>query len=113
MNESGVVDRRMAWGYKFVLYIGCWIGALLAISRDAGLLSLIYMFPLGLAAFFNRRWGNDGGWGVLGFCIAVYAVHGWFYFRSRTVRSTLLFLGVLVILFLMNVPGCRSMINTH
>jgi hypothetical protein len=34
------------------------------------------MFPLGLAAFIDRQWANNGGWGIFAACIAVYLVHG-------------------------------------
>ena len=100
-------------GYKIALYAGAWVAALFATNPNGGLWALAWMFPLGLAAFFNRRWGNDGGWGVFGACIATYLVHAWFYFRSRSRRSTLLLLGALVVLFALNVPGCRAMINTR
>jgi len=71
------------------------------------------MFPLGLAAFIDRKWANSGGWEVFAACIAVYLIHAWFYFRSRTLRITLLLFGVLAILLICNVSGCRAMINTH
>jgi len=71
------------------------------------------MFPLGLAAFIDRKWANSGGWEVFAACIAVYLIHAWFYFRSRTLRTTLLLFGVLAILLICNVSGCRAMINTH
>src|ERR1041385_5312932 len=114
-SEAGKPSARSGVrpGYKIALYAGAWVAALFATNPSGGLSSLVWMFPLGLAAFFNRRWGNDGGWGVFGACIVIYLVHAWFYFRSRSRRSTLLLLGALVFLFVINVPGCRAMINTH
>ncbi len=99
--------------YKISLYVVAWIGAFLTTNPNAKYWAFIWMFPLGLASFFKDSLGNvDGKW-VLGFCIAIYVVHGFFYFRCRTMRSTLLWLGALVLLFAFNVPGCRAMINTH
>jgi hypothetical protein len=99
--------------YKIVAYVLAWLAALLATSPDTRLLVLVYMFPLGLAAFVERQWGNSGGWAVLAGCIAVYLVHAWFYFRSRKLWSTLLLFGGLAILLICNVSGCRAMLNTH
>ncbi len=94
--------------YKLTGYILVWLIALFATNPTLHYWALAYLFPLGLAAFLNLRWGNDGGWGVFGLCIAIYVVQAIFYFRSKTVRSTVLWLAVLVILLICNVAGCRS-----
>lgn len=107
-NDSGFRLRT-----RLGLYLIAWVGALLATNPNGGLIALIWMFPVGLAAFIDRRWGSDGGWAVFWACCAIYVVHGILYFRSRTKRSTLILLAVLVILLICNVSGCRSMINTH
>jgi len=60
-----------------------------------------------------RIWGNNGGWGVFAACIGIYLVHAYFYFRSRNVRATLVLFGILVILLICNVSGCKAMLNTH
>ncbi len=73
--------------YKIIAYFAAWLVALFATDPNGKFRPLVWMFPLGLAAF-NRRWGNDGGWGVLPACIAIYLVHGYFYFRSRSLRAT-------------------------
>ena len=99
--------------YKIVCYVVAWLAALFATNPNGGLWALAWMFPLGLAAFINRRWGNSGGWGVFAGCIVIYLVHAWFYFRSRTLRSTLFLFGVLAILLICNVSGCRAVIHTH
>ena len=99
--------------FKIICYVAAWSVALFASNPKGGLWALAWMFPLGLAAFINRQWANSGGWGILAACIAVYVIQAWFYFRSRTLRSTLFLFGVLVILLICNVSGCRSMINTH
>ncbi len=39
---------------------------------------------------------------------AVYLVHGYFYFRSKTVVRTALLYAILVILLIANVAGCRE-----
>src|SRR5437867_1887465 len=99
--------------YKIISYVAAWLAALFATNPNGGLWALAWMFPLGLAAFINRQWGNSGGWGVFAACIAVYLIHVWFYFRSRTLPSMLFLFGVLAILLICNVSGCRAMINTH
>jgi hypothetical protein len=71
------------------------------------------MFPLGLAAFIDPHWGNGGGWGVFAACIGIYLVHAYLYFRSRSLRSTLVLFAILVILLICNVSGCKAMLNTH
>ncbi|MEP6586184.1 MAG: hypothetical protein ABJB70_05625, partial [Candidatus Udaeobacter sp.] len=63
--------------------------------------------------FVDRHWGNSGGWGVFLSCVAIYLIHAWFYFRTRKLWSTLLLFGVLAILLICNVSGCRAMLNTH
>lgn len=112
-SENRTQNAGIRLRYKIIGYIAAWIAALFATNPDGGLWALAYMFPLGLAAFLNRRWGNDGGWGVLGACVAIYIVHAYFYFRSKTVRSTVILFGVLVILFLTNISGCREMLPKH
>ena len=93
---------------KTLFYLGAWILALFATNPTGGFWLWAYMFPLGLAAFINIRWGNDGGWGVFAACVAVYVVHAWFYFRSKTRLSTILWFALLVVLLLCNVVGCRQ-----
>lgn len=106
-------DKPMPLKYKLILYVGAWIAALFATDPSGGFWTLVYMFPLGLAAFINVHWGNDGGWGVLAACVGVYVVHGFFYFRSRSKRSTLLLFAVLVVLLLCNISGCHKMFPGH
>lgn len=115
MNDStpSSTSRPVAVKYKIIFYVVAWLAALVATDPSGTFLALIYMFPLGLAAFINVHWGNDGGWGVLAVCILVYLVHAWFYFRSRTQRSTLLWLALLVILLVGNVSGCHKMFPGH
>jgi predicted anti-sigma-YlaC factor YlaD len=98
-------------GYKIIAYIGAWIAALLLTAP--GLWPLAWMFPLGLLAVFDRHLANAGGWGVLTGCYAVYVVHGFFYFRSKTTLQTVILYAVLVILLIGNVAGCREMMHTH
>ena len=102
------VTSRIRPLYKISTYIAAWLIALVATNPSGSFWALAYMFPLGLAAFLNLRWGNDGGWGVFALCIAIYVVHAYFYFRSKTTRSTLILLGVLVALLICNVSGCRA-----
>ena len=95
-------------GFKLVGYVVVWILALFATNPSCEFWALAYLFPLGLAAFVNLRLGNDGGWGVLIFCYAIYIVHAVFYFRSKTVRATVFLFALLVILLVCNVSGCRA-----
>src|SRR4051812_47713054 len=91
-------DRpAITWKLKTVLYAAAWIAALFATNPSGNYWTLAYIFPLGLAGFINLRWGNDGGWWVLGACAAVYLIHAWFYFRSHTRRSMLGVFAVLVL----------------
>src|SRR5438128_11270966 len=71
------------------------------------------MFPLGLVAVIDRHTANDGGWGVLIGCYAAYLVQGFFYFRSKTTTRTVILYGVLVVLLVGNVAGCREIIHSH
>jgi hypothetical protein len=97
--------------YKIIAYVAAWIAALLLTAP--GLWALAWMFPLGLVAVVNRHAANAGGWGVLIACYAVYLVHSFFYFRSKTTTRTIILYGVLVVLLIGNVAGCREMIHPH
>ena len=97
--------------YKIIAYVAIWIVALLLTAP--GLWPLAWMFPLGLVAVVNRHAANAGGWGVLTACYAVYLVHGFFYFRSKTTMRTVILYGVLVVLLIGNVAGCRDMMRSH
>ena len=97
--------------YKIVAYVAIWIIALLLTAP--GLWPLAYIFPLGLIAVFDRHLANDGGWAVLIGLYLVYIVHGFFYFRSKATPRTLILFGVLVVLLICNVAGCREMIHSH
>jgi len=98
-------------GYKILVYVATWIAALLLTAP--GMWPLAYMFPLGLAAVIDRHLANDGGWGVMIGCYLIYLVHGFFYFRSKTTARTVILYGILVLLFIGNVAGCREMIHSH
>ena len=104
---------RVRLSYKIIAYVAAWIVALFATDPSGEYWRLTYIFPLGLAAFVNLRWGNDGGWGVLALCWAVYLVQAYFYFRSKTFRSTIIWFAVLVVLLLCNISGCRAQLPRH
>jgi hypothetical protein len=111
---TGTISKQSALlRYKITCYVVAWLAALFATNPNGGLWALAWMFPLGLAAFIDRHWANSGSWGAFIGCIAVYLVHAWFYFRSRNLRTTFFLFGVLAILLICNVSGCRAMINTH
>jgi hypothetical protein len=110
--DAGEVKREaVRLLYKIIAYVAIWILALLLTAP--GLWALAWMFPLGLVAVINRHTANTGGWGVLIGGYGVYLVHGFFYFRSKTVMRTAILYGVLVILLIGNVAGCREMIHAH
>jgi hypothetical protein len=100
-------------GYKTLVYVLAWVGALIATDPSLKYWALAYLFPLGLAAFVSLRLGNDGGWWVLGACAAIYVVQAVFYFRSKTTRSTVLLFALLVVLLVCNVAGCRAQLPRH
>ena len=97
--------------YKIIAYVGAWIAALLLTAP--GLWPLAWMFPLGLVAVVDRHTANAGGWAVLIGCYAVYLIHGFFYFRSKTTTRTIILYGVLAVLLIGNVAGCRDMMKSH
>jgi len=66
------------------------------------------MFPLGLVAVVNRHAANAVGWGVLIGGYAVYIVHGYFYFRSKTTTRTVVLYAILLGLLVANVAGCHE-----
>jgi hypothetical protein len=94
-------------------YLAAWSLAFFATDPSSRYWALVYMFPLGLAAFVNLRLGNDGGWGVLAACIAVYLLHAYFYFRSKNFPSLIIWFAVLVLLLVCNIAGCRAMLPRH
>jgi hypothetical protein len=108
---AGKTRGRVRLLYKIIAYIAIWIVAWVATAP--GMWPLAYMFPLGLAAVINLHLANDGGWGVMIGCYAIYIIHGFFYFRSKTTAQTLILYAVLVILLIGNVAGCREMIHGH
>jgi hypothetical protein len=110
-NADEVGKRPIRLSHKIIAYVAIWIVALLLTAP--GLWPLAWMFPLGLLAVINRHAANAGGWGVLTACYAVYLVHGFFYFRSKTTTRTLILYGVLVVLLIGNVAGCRDMMRSH
>ncbi len=97
--------------YKIIAYVAIWIVALLLTAP--GLWPLAWMFPLGLIAVIDRHTANAGGWAVLIGCYAVYLVHGFFYFRSKTTVRTVILYAALVVLLLGNIAGCRDMMQAH
>jgi hypothetical protein len=114
-NHGGRVvgSNAVRQKYKIAAYVAAWILALVVTNPSGSLWTLAWMFPLGLVAILNLHLANDGGWGVLFACAAVYLVHAYFFFRSKNVLSTVLFYLVLVILLICNIDGCHRMTNTH
>jgi hypothetical protein len=99
--------------YRILCYVAAWVAALVATDPSLGLWSLAWMFPVGLFAFFFPEHRQEGGWWVIIAVMAVYIVHAVFYFRAKSSRSTLILAGVLVVLLICNVAGCRAMVHAH
>ena len=95
-------------GYQIAVYVLAWCVALIVTNPSLKYWALAYLFPLGLAAFVSLRLGNDGGWWVLGACVAIYLAHAVLYFRSKSTGSTVFLFAVLLGLLVCNVAGCRA-----
>lgn len=113
LSEESTRGTRVPLLYKTISYLAAWLAALFATDPSLSYWALAYLFPFGLAAFVNLRLGNDGGWPVYGIVVAIYVIHAFFYFRSKTVRSTVFLFAVLVILLVCNVAGCREQLPRH
>ena len=107
-NEPLSNEPRIRTLPKIIVYVALWLAALFATNPSLEYAALAYLFPLGLAAFFNLRWGNDAGWLGLGLLYGIYIAHAVYYFRSKTTRSNVLWLAVLVLLLVCNVSGCKA-----
>lgn len=99
--------------FKLPAYLAAWAIALIATDPTFGLWSLAWMFPLGLPRLIAPRFISNGGWTVLSALFAIYVIHAIFFFRARSLRSTLLWFALLVLLLVVNVAGCRDMIHAH
>lgn len=72
----------------------------------------LHVSPGPVRLFFPEQ-HQIGAWTVLFGVVALYVVHAIFFFRARTTRSILILLGVLIILLLCNVAGCRAINHPH
>lgn len=95
---------------RVLLYASGWAAALLAI--DLRLWSLVYMFPMGLFAFFPPGTADEK-WAVpllvLGWVI--YVVHAVFYFRAQRRKTIWIWYAVLLLLLVCNAGGCHQMLQ--
>lgn len=110
-SEAGQNRGRVRMAYKIIAYVAAALAALVAMGLGSA--PLAYLFPLGLVAFFDLHLANDGGWGVLIGCYVVYLLHAFFYFRSKTTTQTQILYGILIIMLIANVSGCREMWHPH
>ena len=108
---TGENRGRVRLLYKIIAYVAAALAALFWLGF--GFVQLVYIFPLGLVAIFDRHLANDGGWGVLIGAWLVYVVHGYFYFRSKTTTQTLILYGVLLVLLIADIAGCQKMLPGH
>ena len=101
-------------GLKIILFACVWVGGLVATDPTLKLWPFIYMFPLGLPAFFvapEHRQSN--GLAVMIAAWVLYVAQGVFYFRAKSGRTMFLLLAGLAVLLVFNAAGCREMNNTH
>ena len=99
---------------RIVAYIVAWSGALFATDPTLKLWPLVYMFPLGLAAFFLApEHRQSPGPIVFALIVAGYIVHAVIFFRTRSHRTAFILFLVLVAALICNVSGCREMNNAH
>jgi hypothetical protein len=99
--------------WKIAAYAAAWSGALVATDPTLGLWALIYMFPLGLFAFFFPEQRQEAGWIVIGSVVLLYVIHAIFYFRARTTLTSAILYLVLLVLLMCDAAGCRAMIHAH
>ena len=104
---------RQPTKWKIAAYVAAWIGALVATDPTFGLLPLIYMFPLGLFAFFFPEQRQEGGWFVLISVLLLYVVQAFFYFRARTTLTSAILYLILLVLLICDAAGCRAMVHAH
>jgi hypothetical protein len=106
---------RAGWSRraKIITYVAVWLLALIATSPSGKYALLVYLFPMGLARAVYPPGMRGDGLVILVACYLAYVVHAVFYFRARSVRSSYIFLAVLIVLLICNVSGCREMINAR
>jgi len=107
-NPAATVSFRL----RLMLYVATWIAVLIAV--DVRLAALAYMFPSGIfKVLFPPRIAADPAWGwiFLGIGWVIYIVHAVLYFRARRPRTIWILYGVLVLILVCNVGGCRQMLQ--
>jgi hypothetical protein len=109
------LPRPAGWSgrTKLITYVGVWLLALIVTNPSANYALLVYIFPMGLARVFYPPSLRGDGLVILIACYLIYVVHAVFYFRARRVRSSYIWLAILVALLICNVSACRDMINAH
>jgi len=96
---------------KLIFYCAAWAIALWATSPNLELITVLYLFPLGLAAFVYPPW-SEAGWGAVAFGTAIYVVHGVLFFRAKRRKAMTLLALSLVALLICNVASCRGMVRS-
>jgi hypothetical protein len=97
-----------AWGAVFLgFFMAALKNAFVAHSADAFIpLLFFFLFPSGLAAWFNHSRPLDDI-GLLAVLWLAYLVHGVFALRSRTRVRFYILLSILAIVLAFNVVGCH------
>ncbi len=100
---------------RVLLYLVTWLVALLTLSRDIRLVTLLWVFPIGLCAPFSLPQGQHeaqatvylwilGGW-------ALYLVHAVLFFRTTRIPWLTILYVLLCLLLITNVSGCQHMLH--
>ena len=98
---------------KIISYVSAWLLALFAVEFNFGLWAVAWMFPLGIYAFFFPEHRQQTGSPVMIACVGIYVLHAILFFRTRQMRSTIVYFAILVLLLVANISGCRGMIHAH
>ena len=110
---SGESPASLSRRARIGMFVGAWLLAVFITNPSGTYWPLVYMFPLGLAAFVFPSSPQGSGTPWLFGLWSLYIVHALFFFRARTTRATVLWFLLLALLLTCNVAGCRSMLNTH
>jgi hypothetical protein len=97
---------------RIIFYCFAWAAALIATSPSLELFSLVWMFPLGLAALIHPPW-SQGGWPAIGVGTAIYVAHAILYFRAKRRGIVIILAIVLVVMLICNVSSCRAIYRSR
>jgi hypothetical protein len=96
---------------KVIIYIAIWLIALFCADFSFSPWPLAYIYPLGLFAFLLPEWRET--WSAMIAPIVIYVALAVLYFRSKSVRNTIIWLVVTAALLTCNTAGCHQMLHAH